>query len=310
MEAIGFECFDLRAAFKHRLLHDRCHALADFSLHGHNSAHFNRGTSDFAVTLCEVNVTDEQTAAIDEARNQERGALDHLLDVHIAAVLTRWNGTQALVFVAAFRAANFGRTRTGRLRWQSYAACCGQLRFTCQPLVDFLLAWQNANRTHEATHRDTNTWQLCRNCLDTVQLPVSNVRLGVHIWQEAKARDDGGVTVFVRVDVDQFDRQNITTLRAFDMNRAGHRVNQVGVNRRDIFWLGVDVQFRIERITCMHYDQITRLRTCYWLDRWVITVEAVRVLLAMSTLLLHLDNSLGFDVSGVGHSDRTNACRQ
>ena len=205
MKSIWFEFFDLRTAFKHWLLNHRSHTFTNRCFNGHDSAHFDRCTSNFAIALCKVHVTDEQAATINEARQQQGCTFNHLFHVHVTAVFTWWNGTQALVFMAAFRAANFSRTSTGWLRRQCHTTSGCQLCFTCQPFIYFFSAWHHTNRTHETIHRNTNARNFSRYRFNTVQFPVSDERLSVQIWQETKTRNDGGVTIFIRSDVDQFD---------------------------------------------------------------------------------------------------------
>ena len=249
-----------------------------------------------------MHVTNEEAATVDVAGQQQGGAFNHLLDVHVAAVFTGRHGAQALVFVAAVGAADFCRTGTDRLRWQSHATRSTQLAFAGQPFFNFFFARHDTHRTHEAIHGNANARQLSRDGLVAVQLPVGHIRIWKHIGQKAETRNQGGVTVFIGIDVNQFDGQHIAALGAFDVDGAGHRVNQVGVNRRDVFGNRVDIEFGVQGVTGVNHDQITGFRACNGLDGGMVTVETIGVIFTMLPFFRDFNDGLGLDVGGVSKS--------
>jgi len=214
------------------------------------------------------------------------------------------------IFVATVRTATVCRTCVGWLRWQCNAAGFAQLCLASKPLVDFSFTWHNANGTHEAVHRNAYARHLLGNSFTTIQLPVCNERLGVHIWQEAKTRNDGGVAILVWVDVDELNCQHVATFCAFDVDRARHWVDQVDVDSSDVFWLRIDVQVRIQRVACVNDYQITWFCTSYRLNRWVITIETVWILFAMFTFLFYFNNRLSLYISGVSQCNLAKTCCQ
>src|SRR5207245_520032 len=61
----------------------------------HDGVHLDRGPRDFTVSLSEVNVTRREQTAVDEAGEEKGRSRDHLLDVHVAAVLAVRDRPQA-----------------------------------------------------------------------------------------------------------------------------------------------------------------------------------------------------------------------
>src|SRR5207249_2591778 len=61
----------------------------------HDGVHLDRGPRDFTVSLSEVNVTRREQTAVDEAGEEKGRSRDHLLDVHVAAVLAGRDRPQA-----------------------------------------------------------------------------------------------------------------------------------------------------------------------------------------------------------------------
>src|SRR5207253_4825733 len=91
-------------------------ALADVYLHRNDGVHLDGSAGDLAVALRPVDIADGETAAVDEAGEEQRRSLHHLLDVGVPAVLARGNGAQAAVPEAAVGATDVFRHRVCRLR--------------------------------------------------------------------------------------------------------------------------------------------------------------------------------------------------
>jgi hypothetical protein len=144
--------------------------------------------------------------------------------------------------VAAVGAAGVSRQRACGLRRQHDAACTLQRGLTRQDLAELGLARQHAHGTHEAVERDSNPGDLVGDGLDAVKLPVGDERFGKAIAQEAEARNDDRIAVFVGLDVDQGHGQHVPARSALDMDRASQRVHQVEIGRGHVVRLGVEVE--------------------------------------------------------------------
>ena len=149
VEPLGRDRLQLLAALEVRRGDVGALALQDLGRDGDGRAHLDRGARDLAVALRVVDVADEQAAAVDEAGQQQRRADLHLLHVHVAAVLARRDGAQALVLVAAVRPADVGRQGADRLRRQRHAAGLGERGLAVEPGLDLGVARQHADRAHE-----------------------------------------------------------------------------------------------------------------------------------------------------------------
>ena len=273
------------------------------------SAHLDRGARDLAVALGIVHVADEQAAAVGEAGQEQRGADLHLLHVHVAAILARRNGAQALVLVAAVRPAHGRGQGADRLRRQHDPAHLAERLFAVEPCLDLGVAGQHPDRAHERRHRHAHARHLVRRRRLAVELPVDHVRVGEQIAQEAEARHDHRVPVLIGLDVDQRDREHIALLGALDEHRSGERVHQVEIERGDVVRGRVDGQVAVERIAGLEHDVIARLGPRHGRDRRMIAIEAVRVVGAMSAALLDHHPVLPGHVAGVGQrSGRTSPC--
>ena len=265
-----------------------------------HSAHLDRGARDLAVALGVVHVAHEQAAAVDEAGQQQRGADLHLLHVHVAAVLARRDGAQALVLVAAVRPADIRRQGADRLRRQHDPAHLAERRFAVEPCLDLGVAGQHADRAHERRHRHAHARHLVRRRRLAVELPVDDVGLGEQIAQEAEARHDHRVAVLVGLDVDQRHREHVALLGALDEHRPGHRMHEVEVERGDVVGGRADGQVAVESIAGLEHDVVARLGARHGRDRRMIAIEAVRVVGAMRAALLDRHPVLPGDVAGVG----------
>ncbi len=153
-----------------------------------------------------MNIADEQAAAVNVTWQQQGRAHNHLLDVHVATILSRWDRSQTLGSVRATSATYGSWLRSGRLRRQSNAARCAELRFARQPRPHFRLARQSPNGAHKRIHGNTQPGNLIRDGLEPVDFPVGNVRLGVKVAQKTESGDDCSVAIFVGLDVNQRHR--------------------------------------------------------------------------------------------------------
>ena len=134
----------------------------------------------------------------------------------------------------------------------------GQRLFALEPLVDFRLAGQHADRTHERIHGDRDTRQILRARFEAVQLPVNDEGIAEHVAQEAEARHDGGVAEIVGCDVDDGDGDCIAAFRSIDKDRSGERMHEIEIYRRNILRLGIEGQIGIERVTRLEHEKLPR----------------------------------------------------
>ena len=224
--------------------------------HRHLGAHLDGGAADLTAALRVVDIAGEQSAAVDEAREQQGGADHRFLGVEIAAVLARRNRAHAFILRRAAGAAEVRRQRIDRLRRERRAARIGQRLFALEPLVDFRLAGQHADRTHERIHGNGDARQVLRARFEAVQLPVNDEGIAEHVAQEAEARHDGGVAEIIGRDVDDSDGDRVAAFRPIDEDRPGERMHQVEIYRRDVLRLGIEGQVGIERVARLEHEKL------------------------------------------------------
>ena len=82
--------------------------------------------------------------------------------------------------------------------------------------------------------RTPGSWSDTASISFSFQLAM--IGLGEAVAQEAESRHHGGVAVFVRIDVDQRDREHVAPLGALDVHRPGQRMHQIQIDRRRRPW--------------------------------------------------------------------------
>jgi hypothetical protein len=147
----------------------------------HLGGHLDGCAGYLAAAHCEVHVPGEESTAVDEAREQQRAADDGFLRVGVAAVLARRNGPHAFALGRSIDAADIRRERVERLGKEHRTACLTQLLLALQPLVEFWLAREHADRTHERIHRNRDSRHVLRTSFKAAQLPTNDVRIGKDI---------------------------------------------------------------------------------------------------------------------------------
>ena len=193
-----------------------------------------------------------------------------------------------------------GRQRADRLRRQRDAAGRAELRFALQIDVGLRLAGQHADRAHEGGDRDAHARDLVGGGGDPVELPVDDVGIGEAVAEEAEARHDHGISVLVRLDVEQRDRQHVAAHRAFDEDRAGHRMHEVEVERGHVLGGRLQIEVAVEGVARLEDDDLPGLDMRHRRDCRMIAVEAVRIVAAMAAALADDDRRLVCDFGGVG----------
>ena len=177
MKFIWFKCFDLRTALEMRLFNQRSHSFTNFCFYSYHGTGFNCGTCHLAITLCVVNITYKKPTTINEAWQQKRGALNHLLNIHIATVFSRWNCSQTFILMTALWPAYFRRACTRWFRRKCNASHRGQFGFTRKPFLNFRFSGHYAYRPHKCGHRNFHTRYLFRYRFKTILLPVCYERI-------------------------------------------------------------------------------------------------------------------------------------
>ena len=231
-EALGFERiadrriklfrrnpFQLIATEKMRLGDLRAQSLPHFDLDCYRRVHFDRRARDLPIALRVMDVANRKQAAINKARQQQRRPDLHLLDVHIAAILARRNGSQTAVAMAAQWSANLAWQRVQGLRGQYETAGGDQFRFAIKIGLDLCRTRRNADRTHEAGKAYFDPGNVGRCGVMRSQVPTGDEGVGKHIAQETKAGDDNGIAEFIRLDIEQSHGQYIAAFGAIDVKR-------------------------------------------------------------------------------------------
>ena len=134
------------------------------------------------------------------------------------------------------------------------------------------------------------------------QLPADEDGFGEHVAQEAEPRDDDSVAELIWLDVDQGHSEHVAALGALDVNRSGHGMNEIEVQRRDIVGIGVEGEVGVECVPRLEDDEVARSGSRRPLDRRVVPVEAVRIVRAVVPILLNHDPVLPGHIARVGVS--------
>ena len=228
-----------------------------------------------------MNITGEDPTAVDEARQQHRGADDGFLDVGVAAVLARRDGPHAFIFRGAIDAAEIRRQCLDRLGRQHRAARIIQRLLALQPLVELWLVREHTNGAHERIHRYRDSRHVLRARFDAIQLPVDDVGIGKHISQESESRHDRGGAEFIGRDVHHGYRDGVAALCPFNVDGSCQRMAAVQIDGRHILGRRIEVEVGIESIARLENEMLPRLYMGDWFDRVVNPVEAVWIIFAV-----------------------------
>ncbi len=200
-------------------------ALDHLELHHRGGPHLDRGHAHLAVALGEVAVAHREQRALDRHRELERRPLGDLLDVHVAAVLARWDRAQAVGgrrALAGHRAGGVGR--------HHQAAAAQQCLLALGPRGHLLARGCEADHAHERGARDAHARQLPGGRPAVGDLPVHQVGHRVEVAQEAEPRHDAGERVGLGQDVDELDLEEIARARSLHQHRPGDRVDRTRVH--------------------------------------------------------------------------------
>ena len=176
------------------------------------AARLDRGDADLAVALGEVQVADREQRAGHVHRQPEAGAGAEVADVHVAAVLARRVGAQAVG--GGGRPGQLGRGRVGG----------ADRRLARAGALEQLPRRRHADRAGVHAGRDRHAGQLLGAGVGAVELPAGEEGALEQVAEEARAGPDRGPAEVVGLVGEHLELEHVARLGAGHLERAGQRV--------------------------------------------------------------------------------------
>ena len=250
--------------------------------------HLDRGPGDLTVPLSVVQVADHQPAAVDVAGEVDRHADSEIADIHVAAMLPRWNRAKALVLLTSLWPADRSWRRVKSVGEEDGTLLGRQCRFSRQYLRVLVGTRQHRYDSGKAPIRDTHPGDSVRTRRYPVEPPDHPQRTLHLVGHEADAGDEGEAER-AGVDVEERDRQGVSRSRSFDVDRARegvHRAEQ-RVSRSRVVVRARGVELEVAGIASLEQNHLPRPGSRRHRDLGVQPIDALGILRAVASLTSH-----------------------
>ncbi len=242
-------------------------ALDEIDVHVDPAGHLDRAAEgDLAVALREVQVADDDAAALDIDRQVDAAAAAQVLDVAVAAVLTRRHGAgtlaPGLLERRALELAENDVLRVRRQRQRRHALRVGsdQRRLAVVPALEQLMRGQTADDAGVGQAGKAQVGNMPRGGEDAVEIPHRLGGLVEVVGQEAAElllAEDAGIApplVVEHADVENIDDDDVAGLGTRHPDRPRQVVARREVDVADVVGAVVVVDLATGPVEALHTE--------------------------------------------------------